>query len=340
MIQTVQQRLSLLVLAAILITVAAVSVLAHVTPTLHNKLVREIELHRTTNGYYLFNGGYVDDGDYLLIGQLPSDDYSRGGVYFIGASEMNTAIMTWTLPPAERKLIHNYAIGDLRHTEARHFVRMLIEDFDLLQAGGEKTTIILGLSYQMAREKASGAGYIKELFHRHRYYKYDWKAGIQRVQLSQMERNLRLGRDQVNRYLRALLLAPNMVQTEPWPRGALRGHLEKFMPGDWRRVMASEVEELASLIDYLQAQKVRVKAILHPNGSWQGQLPYDAEYRKLVMPVLEARSVPVSDFGNMLTDEEFFDAVHARYNGQIKLHKAYRDLALHALAEMGTDIEP
>lgn len=340
MLQSAQQRLSLIMLAAVLVTVAAVSLLANAIPYAQNQLARDIELHRATNGYFLYNGGYIDDGDNLLIGQLPYDDYSRGGVYFIGASEMNAAIMTWTLPQEERRLIHNYSIGDFRHTEVRHFVRLLVEELGLLQAGSEKTTVILGLSWQMAREKKGGGGYVKELFQRHGHYSFDWNDGIHRVPLSPLEYRLSIERDRANRFLRSLFDKQELVETEPWSNEARKKLLIGLMKGDWRRAMASEVGELAKLIDYLQKKGVHVKAILHPSGSWQDGLPFAKEYRATVLPILKSRGVPISDFADFLSDDEFFDHVHARYSGQIKLHAAYRELALKSLAEMGTKIAP
>ena len=55
----------------------------------------------------------------------------------------------------------------------------------------------------------------------------------------------------------------------------------------------------------------------------------------MVSAVLAARSVPLIDQRDWLADAEFGDAVHARYNGQLKLHDAYLDLARDALDDMG-----
>lgn len=335
-----QARLSLFFVAVIVVTAASVSVLANVTSVIQDRVARDVVLHQSTDGMYQFDGGYIDDGDYVLVGQIPHDDYSRGGVYFIGSSEMNTAIMTWMLPPAERKLIHNYAIGDLRHSDTRHYVRMLVDDFGLLRAGGEKATVILGLSYQMTRKINEKGGYVEELFHRHRHYSYDPKRGIHRVDQSALERYLRLERDRANRFLRFALLSPSRVVTKFQLYSWRIGHLTGVMRGDWRRALSIEAGELAALIDYLQERKVRVRAILHPSGSWQAEFPYEAAYRDLVLPLLASRNVPVADMSKLLSDNELFDAVHARYSGQVKLHSAYHKLALDALAEMGTVFEP
>lgn len=334
-----QMRLSLAMLAALCVTGLGVVLLAHFTPVIGNHVERELAQLRATNGLYYFDDGYTDEGDYVLVGQLPQDDYAHGGVYFLGSSEMNTAIMPWLFSPAERRLIHNYSIGDLRHTDARHYVRMIVEDNDLLQRGGEKTAVILGLSFQMAR-KTDGAMYVPDLFHRHGLYTYDWTKGIRRAPLSSFKRYLILERDRANRFLRILFLAPSRVRITGDSDLEKREHMMRVMAGDWQSVMRKEVQELAALIDFLQARNVRVRALFPPSGTWQDTLPYQAAYREMVRPILEFRKVPVTDFGDLLPDEEFMDAIHARYAGQLKVHKAYRELALQALAEMGTKVGP
>jgi hypothetical protein len=326
-------------LAALCFAGLSVLLLAHFTPVIGKHVERELAQLRATNGLYYFDDGYTDEGDYVLIGQLPQDDYARGGVYFLGSSEMNTALMPWELTPAERRLIHNYSIGDLRHTDARHYVRMMVEENDLLQGSGNKTTVILGLSFQMAR-KQEGAMYVADLFHRHGLYTYDWAKGIHRAPLPSFKRYLILERDRANRFLRILFLSPSRVRITGDSDAKKREHMLRVMDGDWQSVMRKEVQELAALIDYLQARNVRVKALLPPSGTWQDELPYEAAYREMVRPILEARKVSVTDFGNLLSDEEFMDAIHARYVGQVKVHEAYRGVALQALAEMGTKVEP
>jgi hypothetical protein len=271
-------------LAAFVVTFIAVVLLARLTPVFDNHVRRELARLEATNGLYYFDNGYRDEGDYVLLGQLLHDDYSRGGVYFIGSSEMNTALMTWALTPAERRLIHNYSIGDTHHSELRHYVRMLVEDNGLLVAGGERTTIIFGLTFQQARRKGD-AMYVHDLFHRHGLYTYDWREGIRRVPVSPLERELILARDQANRFLRIAFLSPSRVRVTPDSPEFMRRHMHGVMSGDWRPVMRREVTELAATIDYLQARGVRVWALYPPTGTWHDEMPYEATYREMVTHV-------------------------------------------------------
>jgi hypothetical protein len=333
-----QRLLSIAMLAALCVTGLAVVALARLTPVFENHVARERAKLERTNGLYYFDESYRDEGDYVLVGQLMHDDYSRGGVYFIGSSEMNVALMPWALSPGERRLIHNYSIGDTRHSENRHYVRMLVEDNNLLEAGGENTTVILGLTFQQARLKGDGM-YVRDLFRRHGLYTYDRILGITRVQMPPVERDYILARDEANRFLRIAFLSPSRVRLTPDTRAFMYEHMNGVMAGDWRSIMRDEVEELTATIDYLQARGVHVWAIYPPMGTWQDEMPYLATYREMVDPILASRNVPLVDYGDLLPDDEFMDALHARYQGTVKVHAALRTLALGALAEMGTPVE-
>jgi len=332
-----QVRLSTVLLATLCLTCMVVVLLAHATPILPNHVAREVARHRATNGMYLFDDGYLDAGDYVLLGQIPNDDYSRGGVYFIGASETLTGFMPQLLSAEERQWIHDYAIGDLRIGEARHFLRMLVTECGLLKAGAGKTTVILGLSYPMGRRRNFDHPlhrYVMELFRRHRLYIYDRNSGAVHVApISAAERFLHIQRDYAHRFLHVLFLAPSHIVLSDQPDK--REHLESIMGAHWQQEMQAGVEELDGLIDDLQRLGVHVRAVLPPNGSWQHALPYDAAYREMVLPALERRGVPVEDQGSVLADEEFGDAVHARYRGHLKLHRLNHELALRSLDAMG-----
>jgi len=336
-----QVRLAIILLATVCLASLALAVLARVTPVLPRHVAREVIRHRVKNGMYLFDNGYLDAGDYVLLGQIPNDDYSRGGVYFIGASETLTGFMPQILTAEERRWIHNYAIGDLRVAEARHFLRMLVTECGLLKAGGEKTTVILGLSYPMGRRRDFDHPlhrYVMDLFQRHRLYTYDRNGGAVHVApISGVERFLRIEHDRVHRFVQVVFRPPSHIVLTDQPDK--RGHLESIMGPRWKQEMREGVEELGRLIDDLQRQGVHVRAVLPPNGSWQHALPFDAAYRAMVLPELERRGVPVADQGSMLADEEFGDAVHARYRGHLKLHRLNLELALRSLDEMGIAAE-
>jgi hypothetical protein len=336
-------RYSLLMLLVVFCTSAAIVALASVTPIIPNYVEREYAEHRQSNGILFFDGGYRDDGDFLLLGEMPNDDYSRGGVYFIGASEVRVSIMPWLLPPSERALIHNYAIGDMRFREIRHFVRCLVDEHGLLQAGPDRTAIILDLHYLLARGKDvrnPSDLYVKGLFERHGFYTYDWDAGIHRTDMLPLERQLHIFRDRANRFLRIALKPPSAVRPATNEPDWIHHHVNAIMGETWREDMAAGVEDLAALLDELDALGVRVVLLDPPEGSWQDDMPYEAAYRDMIAPVLASRNLPLADLRAFLADEEFGDDVHVRYAGQMRLHNAYRQLALEQLRHLGTEIAP
>lgn len=341
--KTSQGYLSAVLLLAVVLTCVAVAIAAHETPVIANHVAREVERQRALDGKYFYNGGFVDDGDYVLVGQLPKTNYARGGVYFIGASETKNALRPWELPAAERALIHNYSLGDLRHRDVLHYVRSLVEEDGLLEAGGEKTTVVLGLSYQMTRGRdLSNVNdrYVPMLFERHGFYTYDVEDGIRRKPMSDVERFLQVERIRAQRFLQVLVSPPDDVSLERETPREGHDYLVAAMGENWRQEMERQVAYVAEVIDYLQARGAHVRVIFPPEASWHETLPFDDTYRALLKPVLEIRKVPSSDLKHLLRDTEFSDAVHARYTGEIKLHNAYRAIALQSLAAMGTELQP
>lgn len=334
-----QAILALALLAAVAGTCLAIGLLAHFSPVIPRYLSWQRELHRERNGIYEYAAAYADAGDYILVGQLPREDFSRGGVYFLGASDTMISIMPRELPPAEQALIRNYAMGDLNHQEMFYFLRNLIEEQNLLQAGGEKTTIFLGLFYGMTRPKTGrrlGDDVIPLLFRRHGFYTFG-REGIHLVPMSRLESFLRRERIYANRFLRILILRPQRVLPAETPDpAAFASEWVEIMGPDWRASMDEQMHYLTALLDYLAQRKVRVHVIFPPRGTWHEELPFAKAYRERVLRLLDSRGVPVTDFTRLLPDEEFGDATHLRHSGQWKVHSVHRALAVRALAEMQT----
>ncbi len=339
-----QLWLSTALLCALCLACLTVALLAHFSPVMKNYVASQLELQRRINGGYLYNGGYADWGDYLLVGQLPDADYSRGGVYFMGTSNTVTSVMPWMLDPAEQKLIHNYSLPGVNHREAFYFLRSLVEEQGLLRAGGERTTVFLGLFHSMAREKRGlllGDDQIPLLFPRHGFYRFDKQEGIHLVRMVAPVRFLRRERVYANRFLRVLTTWPNDVvpARDREPEYYIR-MTRRAMGPHWQEDMQEQLSYLAAMLDYLQERNVHVRVILPPYRSIHDSLPFAAEYREQVLPLLATRRIPVLDFSHLLPDDEFVDRTHYRYTGQLQVHHLYRELALRALAEMRTPLQP
>jgi hypothetical protein len=329
-----QRRLSILAAAAMLATAATIVALAHATPVIRNFVDREVERWQAVDSVYLFDNGYADDADYVLLDLLPNADHSKGGVFFIGDSQSRNALMPWRLSPAEQELIHNYSIGDLHHRDQRLFVQMLVEEMGLLDGGPENTTVILGISPNMARPRDYQApSYVNLAFERHGLFSYSFDDGMHRARILDLDRWWRVERDRASRFINiALGLRKSRVQTLD-PR--LQTLEYNTQADDWREVMDAEIIELTELVDYLQARHVRVRAVIRPSASWKKRLPYERTYLELVSPMLAARNVPLIDQTNLFADSDFVDDNHTKYPVQLKLHEIDLEIALRELAEMG-----
>jgi hypothetical protein len=328
-------RLPLLLATTICATCAVVAWLAHASPVVPNFVAREVERQRETNGVYLYDAGFVDEVDWLLLDQIPFNDTSRGGVYFIGDSAMKVTLHDWLLPPEERRLIHNYSIGALRHSDANAFVRMLVEDFDLLRAGGERTTIFLSCSYYLARPPIKDVRF-SFFIERHGLYTYSDEGGMHPARLPPWERFVKVQREAATRFLqtvfgqrysRVLGINPELKAPESRP-----------IEGDWPAALKREVHELEELIAYLQARGVTVVAIFPPSGSWEDGLRYEPEYRAVVEPLLQKYKVGLIDQDDLVSDEDFADRNHPTYETTLVLHEQSRRAALEALKAMGVKL--
>jgi hypothetical protein len=329
-----QRWLSIMAAIVMLATAVTAIVLAHVTPVIRNFVDREVAQWQAVDSVYLFDAGYVDDTDYVLLDLLPGADHSKGGVFFIGDSQSRTALMPWRLSPAEQEVIHNYSIGDLHHRDQRFFVQMLVEEMGLLDGGPENTTVILGISPNMARPRDYHVpSYVNSAFQRHGLFTYTFDDGIHRTKISSLERTWRVERDYANRFIN---IALGLRKSRVLPLNVELQTLEfNTQSDDWREVMDAEIIELTELVDYLQARRVRVRAIIRPSASWKKRLPYERTYLQLVTPMLAARNVPLIDQSNLLVDSDFVDDNHPKYPVQLRLHEIDRDIALRELAEMG-----
>lgn len=312
--------------------------LAHATPVIRNFVDREVEQWQAIDGLFLFDDGYVDDADYVLLDLLPRADHSKGGVFFIGDSQSRTTLMPWRLSPAEQELIHNYSIGDLHHRDQRFFVRMLVEEMGLLDGGPENTTIFLGISPDMARPRDyQEPSYVTQAFKRHGLFTYTFDDGLHRAQISDLERAWRVERDYANRFIN---IALGLRKSRVSPLNPELQTLEFNTQADgWREVMDAEIVELSELVDYLLARDVRVRAIIRPSASWNKRLPYESTYLQLVTPMLAARNVPLIDQSNLLVDSDFVDDSHPKYSVQVRLHEIDREIALRELTEMGLPLQ-
>jgi len=338
----VQSLLSLLFLVVTAATCLSTDGLAH--KNLLSEWLESWELDRFKQNEYLYvNGGnFLEFEDRLILDELPKADYSGGGVYFFGSSNLKQELKTWELPPAQRALIGNYGIGATNHTFQFQFIRYLVDYRNLLMAGGNKVHIVLGVSFTNALVGATAPSYFSGLWERHNLYTYSLLDGIHPARINPVERYIAMKRalwagflGRITRFLTSSLRRPITITDEIIDETVIRRFSGNFMPPDWQESVRSQTTELGRLIDYLQARGVGVTIVLVPYRKVLDKFPAAPAYRERVRAVCRKKSVPLVDLSRLLRKDDFFDLNHPNYRGLTKVNAALMKIADERLRNMG-----
>ena len=111
----VHTQASLLILGAVIITCTSLLLLAHdARYESWSRRYRWEELKRTKR---MFTGRthIVDDADQVVNEEIPSTDCSRGGIYFLGTSNLQWGLKIWDLPASQARYFHNFAFNASGH---------------------------------------------------------------------------------------------------------------------------------------------------------------------------------------------------------------------------------
>ena len=299
---------------------------------------KEQEILKKTKGYFSYTGNFVDFEDRLLLDELPNADYSRGGVFLIGSSNLKWATMFWNLPAEQRALIHNYAIGGSGHTQQYHFLRYLIEQRNLLRAGGDKTLVVFGVSYHNVGHRFGPDSFFVNLWQRHGFYTCSPTEGITPVLVNTIYRLFHIERVRIAGFISRLLPCIRREVRRLWwqdapisPRvhnpGKYNELRREFMGPDWKVRLVDQTAEFARTIDYLRAREVRVAVVLLPQGSWEDNLPFERSYNDEIVKICSTEGVPLFDWSGILKDDDFADSNHPNLTGMEKLQSAFLNIA-------------
>lgn len=280
---------------------------------------------------------FSDFEDRLLLEELPHTDFSQGGVYFFGASNVKVSIMPWNLSDDLRRRVGNYGLSASTPAQQSQFLHYLVEYKGLAEAG-EKNLIVFGLFYGTAvnPEKRLNADYLPELFRRHGLFTYDPAEGIKPVPMSDLERTVRIEKARCAGFLAALRHGRTRSSFKPTkhdPEG-YRQFRTQYMGDNWRQEMAVQTAEFGRLLDYLHDHHLRVMVIYMPLATWNDPMPQPEEFRRQTESLCRSRGVPIADFTRLLPDCDFYDSTHANYNGQQKLHQAMLEIVERHLRQV------
>jgi len=281
---------------------------------------------------FTHKGFYDSSMDQMLLDELPNADYSRGSVCLIGSSNIMSSTRLWELPDEQRALIHNYGLPGTCHALHFHLLRFLIEQQQLLRAGGDKTLVIFGITYSNIH---CTDGY---LLNRSGLYTFDKAEGIRAAPVHPLKRWLITEKSRIPGFLFACreFAVAGAAKLAGLPLGSRRVHdrddLNKFwreyVGVDWEQSLQTQIAVFERTLEYLKARHVRIAVILLPCPSWDGELPFRAHYNPEVARVCSASGVPLHDLSRMLDDEEFGDGSHVNLYGMDRLNSAILDIAM------------
>ena len=324
---------ALILFAVMLVTTGMLVFLAE-NQSLADCLMRtELANKRKTLARFSYEKYYIDFEDRLINDELPQADYSKGGVFLMGTSNLKWATRLWELPEPPRSLIHNYGMGSFNHGYQFQFLRYLVDHKGLLAAGGDKSMFIFGVSYHCVGTACDPMGFFPNLWTRHGLYSYSLSTGITPRQVSRLWQYLHFQRVRINGCLRKI--ASTLAHQSGW-RTSVRKHnpalynqqRQEWMGPDWEAKMSRQLSEFGAMLDYLSERQVRIAVVLLPQGSWEEKLPFARAYENKVAELCQAKAIPVHDLPNLIDDEHFADSNHYNLHGVDKMQNALVGLAL------------
>ena len=285
---------------------------------------------------------YFDMSDRVFLDRIPNADFSQGAVCFLGSSNLGTAVTPWVLPQERRDLVHYYNVPGSSHTDHKNFVRYLIDHEGFLEAGGDKTLVVMAVFYGSSKRNSWFANAFI-----HGLHTYDRDRGIEPTGASWLYRLLRTEKVRC----RSFLLTCNTVLrltgdltfdvdlwpnpwSRPYPKEEFQANWTSRMSPEWDANMDEELRSLEEAIELLKGHQAHAAIALLPSGSWGRELPFHSAFVERVSALAAARSVPLVDLSELLTDDEFSDQVHMNHAGATKSHAALMEIAADHLREI------
>jgi hypothetical protein len=305
------------------------------------------QLAKKNNTLFSNTGNFIDFEERVLLDEIPRADYSRGGVYFFGTSNMKWAFTTWDLPEDQRRLIGNYGIGASGHTTHLRLIQYLAEQRGFLEAG-DRTLVIFGVTFPLGRKDDLSTGFFVSLLRRHGLYTSMPDGRIVPVPMVDVERWLRVEKARSSGFIwnlgrLARGWAATLVRSPRHPVGdgayyrqAYTGFMEAMGP-DWQQNMDDQLERLKETIYLLRSHKVQVKVMLLPEATWANGLPFKSRYDAKIRALCQSTSTPLVDFSHAMPDDAFVDSGHLTVDGQTEFRSlimAEISEHLHKLQEM------
>jgi hypothetical protein len=330
-----QTTFGLMMLTVMTFPVAAIDLAAHSEQL--NKLIehRRQDACRLEKIPYYAHGFFIDPGDQLLLSELTSTDFSKGGVVLLGASDV-ALITFFNLGTELKRYVHNFAVGGANPEMQFQFLQFLTKHEGLLAAGGKQTMFIIGTHYHLIHFDYGGdesVKYFPHLFARHGVYLAS-EDGVD-IRVSPITRRLIAERVQIVGFVNTIRSDRDIWNTPSESVIEVRKHLPddyrsswvKAMGDQWELKMSSQAAYFGQMLDYVTSHDAKVVVVLMPLGSWDKNLPYAGRWNGEIASLCKNRGIACEDWSQMLDDDEFGDSVHPNVQGAEKLRKAVLELA-------------
>jgi hypothetical protein len=335
------RRLAVLMLSVVVGTCLALDAMANWSPLQAG--IREISWRQARwkklIPLFCTHNHFVDAEDRLLHEQIPSSDFSRGGVYFVGASNITWALKLWDQPAVVRSLIGNFGFPGSNHGDHLDMLRFLVESEGLLEAGRDKTLIVIAADYHMSHEAAvdGRTDRFGSFWTRRGFYTVDADGAIHRSGLNPVLKTMIRERARIAGFLKVVVnifyVPLKKVRVHNGPSYASAWAVT--MKPDWRERISVDLDAFAKTIDYLKTRGARVTVIQMPEGSWEDKAPFEHYYDERMRKICTAADVKVHDFRRLLEDDDFTDSVHLTTDGIEKFQAAVMPICLEHLRSIG-----
>jgi hypothetical protein len=330
-----QTIISLLFVALFLLTFTAADLLARSDGVSLWFSTRERAANEKRGEIFVQRGAFFDDSDYLWNNKLTRDDYSKGGVYLFGSSVMLRSFSDWTLPPAERALIHNYAYSAATPVEAVQLARFLIRDRGLLSAGGAKNLVVMGVSYVDLVQPHPDPDYFIESLSRSDVYRWDPENGIYQASRNPAVNLIKTERARARSFVLRFLGGQWHLRPMAYNPAAFRRENLKRMNVNYEPILSNSLKKMGLLLDELNSRHVGALGIILPAGTWNQGIPAHTEYFAKMRALFAEKGIPVIDVEHSVPDNEYSDAAHCNQAGTARVQAIIEKIAVDFLRKSG-----
>jgi len=323
----VNSRTAAIMLAVVIVTCLSLLAMAE-TPWVKDT-IRETAWKQATRKkqipLFSFYREFLDSEDRLIHEDLPSLDFTRGGIYLIGASNVAWAVKLWDLPADVRPWFHNLAMKGTNQSDQFDMLRFLVEQRRQAgKEGGSKTLVVFGLSYHSSHNarisQTEVAGSLSSVLERHGFYSINPDGTIRRNARPRLYETIVLERTKITGVLKELV---NLVYT---PFKLVRTLDPKGSADEWRRTLGDrwnekidhEVNVFSRSVAFLRERGVRTVVVQMPQPSWDHDTPFEKAFMRGIRKVCQDQAIPVYDFSRLVLDDEFADSVHLTTEGMAK----------------------